>query len=93
MDLLTKMFEMYKDQWFYRKIIGYKSKVYYRFHHIPHYRTEIIMTRYYPKTEKWEHAVCSTLEYMGKLFIEEDKEILANLDAKFAILLLTEKDK
>jgi len=90
-NLLKMLFEEYRYTWLYREVHGYKGRVYFKFDHIDSNAVEIVMSRYYPKTKKWEMNVCSTIEYLGKLYIEEDEEIIRDLEAKHAIFLLTKE--
>lgn len=90
-NLLQSILDQHKDTWFYRQISGYKGKVYFRFSHIEDNELTIIMDRYYPKTKKWETVGCNTVEYMSTMYPEEDEEVLTNLNAKYAVFLLTRK--
>ncbi len=90
-NLLKMLFEQYKYTWLYREISGYKGRVYFKFDYIDEYETEIVMVRYYPKTKKWETNNCSTMEYLAKLNVEEDEEIIRDLEAKHAVFLLTKE--
>lgn len=91
MNLLKKLFNDNKDEWFSRQINGYKGPVYYRFVEICSHSTEIELIRYYPVTNKWQKDYITKVEYLNHLCFVEDEEILANLNKEYAILLLTRK--
>lgn len=92
MTLLQQLYSQNKDRWFTRFINGYKEPVYYRFDGMGVYNVEIILLRYYPKTGKWQKDSIERIEFLDSLEIVEDEEVIASLNAEYALLLLTRKD-
>jgi hypothetical protein len=92
MDLLHQFFNNNKDLWFERMIGGYKGPVYYRMIRIDKTNTEIRLERFYPQTRKWQYDSIMKIEYLAKLEIVVDEEIIGYLNAELAKLLLIKKD-